>query len=420
MQSQGMEPSLDEFSEVTRTGSDQRVEMQDLTYDEIVEIEDRHTSGASVKRPIALERGLGSTVWDSAGKAYLDFTSGQGVANVGHNHPFVVQAIKDQLDKLLVCADAFYHSERAQLLDELLSITPADISQAFLANSGAEAVETAFKLARVLTGKTGIIALKRAFHGRTTGALAATWNPRYKNGFHPLLPDVVHIGYDAVDDLDQALDGNTAAVIIELIQGEAGIWPLAPEMISAASRLCRERGALLIVDEIQTGFGRTGSMFAYEWADLVPDIMCLGKAIAGGLPMSAVLWRGSLGRFDPGTHGSTFGGFPLVSAAARAVLKVIHEEQLVQRSAQLGDYLLRGLTAIDSPLIRAIRGRGLMVGIDLRIKAAPVVRGLTEKGILVLRSGSTIIRLLPPLVVTKEEIDRLVSAIDEILKDIVK
>ena len=394
------------------------VEEIDLTYAEITELEDRHASGASVKRPISITRGLASTVWDIAGKAYLDFTAGQGVANVGHNHPVVVHAIKEQLKRITVCTDAFYQAERALLLGELSRLAAADIKRVFLANSGAEAVETAIKLARALTGRTGIIALEKSFHGRTTGALAATWNPKYKNGFHPLLPDVFHIGNDNIGELESALDSNTAAVMIELIQGESGNWPLDPTMISAARRLCSERGTLLIVDEIQTGFGRTGSMFAYEWADIVPDILCLGKAIAGGLPMSAVLWRDSIGRFDPGMHGSTFGGFPLVCTAARAVLKVMDEEQLAARAEDLGNYLLSSLAAIDAPLIRGIRGRGLMVGIDLRVRATPVIRGLAEKGMLVLRSGSTIIRLLPPLVITKDEINRMVSALDEVLREI--
>jgi acetylornithine/LysW-gamma-L-lysine aminotransferase len=391
---------------------------QTVTNDTIIAAEDAHTSGAYPKRPVALIRGRGARVWDADGCEYIDCAAGHGVANVGHCHPAVTAAIQEQAALLVTAPETFYNDRRAALLDGLTAHTPGDLNRVFLCNSGAEAVEGALKAARLFTGRTGIVAAMRGFHGRTMGALSATWNKAYREPFDPLVPGVTHVPFDNLDALDGAINEDTAAVLVEIVQGEGGVRPASEGYFTALADLCRARGALLIVDEVQTGLGRTGRWFACEHAGVVPDILCLGKALGGGVPMGAVVWRDGLGELPAGSHGSTFGGNPLACAASLAVLCVLDEEDLPARAAELGGRLLADLRALDSPVIREVRGLGLMVGVDLRVRVTPVLKSLMARGVLALPAGSTVLRLLPPLVIEEADLWTVVTAIEEALDEL--
>lgn len=380
-------------------------------------IESTHTSGVYAKRDLVIVRGQGATLWDEQGNQYIDCVGGQGAANLGHAHPAVVAAINEQATRLISCPEMFYNDTRAALLEKLAALAPAGMSRAFLCNSGTEAVEAAFKFARYSTGRRKIIAAMRGFHGRSMGALSATWNKKYREPFMPLVPDFEHVPYNNLEKLDSALDNETAAVILEVIQGEGGVHPGERAYLQGAQQLCQERGALLIIDEIQTGFGRTGKMFALEHHNLQPDLLCVAKSMAGGLPMGAVLLGGRVGELSPGIHGSTFGGNPLAAAASLAALQALDDQQLAQRAAQLGAYLLDEIRTIESPLIREVRGLGLMIGIELKQKVAPYLQALTERGVLALPAGLTVIRLLPPLVITQAQVDQVIAALGEVLND---
>jgi acetylornithine/LysW-gamma-L-lysine aminotransferase len=383
----------------------------------ILELEDRHTSGAYPKRPLALVRGLGSQVRDAEGRTYLDMTSGQGVVLLGHCHRRVVEAVQRQVERLITCPEIFYNDQRALLAERLSKHTPEGLTRFFFCNSGTEAVEGALKLARLVTKRKGIIAARRGFHGRTMGALSATWNPKYREPFQPLIPEVVHIPYNDLDAAELAIDNSTAAVVLEVIQGEGGVYPGTPEFLNGVRNLCTDRGALLMIDEVQTGLGRTGTWFACQGIDLEPDVLCLGKGIAGGLPMGAICWRESLGVMQEGSHGSTLGGNPLACAAALATLDVLAEDDLPARAKELGGRLLDDLRSLDQTMIRDIRGRGLMIGIDLRKRVTPFLKGLMARGVLALPAGPTVLRLLPPLVVRQDELDLVLRALTQTLEE---
>jgi acetylornithine/LysW-gamma-L-lysine aminotransferase len=388
-----------------------------MTNNQSIQItENLYTSGVYAKRDLVIVRGQGATLWDNQGREYIDCVGAQGVANLGHAHPVVTEAIAQQAQTLISCPEMFYNDKRAQLLERLISLAPEGMNRVFLINSGTETVEAAFKFARVSTKRTKIIAAMRGFHGRTFGALSATWNKKYRQPFEPLVPDFQHVPYNNLDKLAKALDEQTAAVILEVVQGEGGVYPGSQEYLLGAQKLCRECSAMLILDEIQTGFGRTGKMFALEHFGLQPDLLCLAKSIAGGVPMGALLIGERVDELSTGIHGSTFGGNPLAAAAALAALDVLEKEQLPQRAADLGAYLLDKLTQIESPLIRQVRGLGLMIGIEIKQKVAPYLQALTEQGVLALPAGLTVIRLLPPLVISREQIDQVVTALQEVLR----
>ena len=382
---------------------------------QIMALEAAHTSGVYPKRPLAIVRGQGARLWDAEGNEYIDCAGGQGAANLGHAHPAIVEAIGRQAAQLITCPEIFYNDRRAELLAALTDAAPAGLTRAFLCNSGTEAVEAAIKFARLSTRRIGIVAAMRGFHGRTMGALSATWNKDYRQPFAPLVPGFVHVPYNDLMALDANVCDDTAAVILEVVQGEGGVHPADPAFLAGAQTLCRERGALLIVDEIQTGYGRTGRLFAGEHYGVEPDLMTVAKSMAGGLPMGACLIGPRVGALAPMSHGSTFGGNPLACAAALATLEVMRTEDLPGRAARLGDHLLARLRALKSPSIREVRGLGLMVGIDLKIKVTPVLQKLQALGILALPAGSTVLRLLPPLVIAQEDLDRVVDAIETAL-----
>lgn len=380
---------------------------------DIFTTEDEHGSGVYAKRQIAILRGQGALLYDEQGREYIDCVGGQGVANLGHCHPRVVEAVREQAGKLITCPEMFYNDQRAALLRRLCAL--AGLPRAFLCNSGTEAVEAAIKFARASTGRTEVVAAMRGFHGRTYGALSATWNKKYRTPFEPLVPGFAHTPFNDIEKLAAAVSSETAAVLLEVVQGEGGVYLANAEFLQAAQQICRDSGALLIIDEVQTGFGRTGKMFAYQHFDLQPDMVCVAKSLAGGIPMGAVLISERVGELPTGSHGSTFGGNPLVCAAALATLDALEGERLPEQAADLGAYLLERLGRLDSPLVREVRGLGLIVGIEIKQKVAPYLQALMERGVLALPAGLTVIRLLPPLVIRKDQLDQVVAALGDVL-----
>jgi acetylornithine/LysW-gamma-L-lysine aminotransferase len=384
--------------------------------DAIIAVETAHTSGAYFKRPIALVRGQGARVWDADGREYIDCIAGHGVVSVGHSRPEVTAAINKQAATLVTCSEILHNDQRAALLAELTARTPGGLKRVFLCNSGAEAVEGAIKIARLLTGRAGVVATMRGFHGRTFGALSATWNEKYRQPFVPLVPGFSHVPFNDLDAMAKAITDQTAAVLVEIVQGEGGVRPGDAGYFQGLRHLCTERGALLIADEVQTGLGRTGRWFAYEHVGIVPDILCLGKSLGGGLPMGAVLWHETLGILPNGTHGSTFGGNPLACAASRAVLRTVADGDLPARAGRLGTKFMAGLRAIQSPLVREVRGWGLMIGVELRQRVAPILKELMERGVLALPAGPTVLRFLPPLVIEEAELEVVLKTVRGILE----
>lgn len=375
--------------------------------------------GTTARRgDVVLARGEGCWVWDADGNRYLDMTAAQGVAMLGHSHPAQVEAITAQAQRLIACPNFFYNDVRAEFAQALVEVLPAHLGHAFLANSGAEAIDGALKFARLATGRTGIVAAMRSFHGRTVGALSVTWEPKYRKPFMPLL-DVDHVPYNNIEKLDAAVTDATAAVILEPVQGEGGVNLGDPEFLRAAQQLCRERGALLIIDEIQTGFGRTGRWFGFEHAGLEPDIICLAKGLGAGFPMGAIAYTGQVREaLYPGAHGTTFGGNPLAAAAGLAAIRTYRDAGLIEQAAARGKYLATQLEAAlaDCVLVREIRALGLMVGIELRQKVGPYLKQLMEtEQVIALPAGSNVLRLLPPLIISEEEIDMAVGAIRNVV-----
>ncbi len=380
---------------------------------DIFATEDRYTSGLYTKRPIAILRGEGARLWDSEGRQYIDCVGGQGAANIGHANPLVAQAIAEQAQRLISCPEMFYNDRRAELEERLCQVS--GYPRVFLCNSGTEANEAAIKFARLTTGRTEIIAFKRAFHGRTFGALSATWEKKYREPFEPLVPGFTHLTYNDAEALQAAVNEQTAAVLLEVVQGEGGVHPASAGFLQTAQQVCRQHGALLIVDEVQTGFGRTGKLFAFQHYNLQPDLVCLAKSIAGGMPMGAVLIGERVGSLPPQTHGSTFGGNPLACAAALASLTFLLENHLPERAAELGAWFIEQLRQIESPLIREVRGLGLMAGIELKQKVTPYLQALMNEGVLALPAGLTVMRFLPPLVIEKSDLERVVEAVQVVL-----
>ena len=349
-----------------------------------------------------MKRGRGARVVDVDGNEYIDCVAGQGSGVVGHCHPQISAAVAEQLGELTLCTEAFHHPRRAELQRRLVERATPGIERVYLCNSGAEAAEAALKFARIATGRTGFIAAMRGFHGRTLGALSATFEKSYREPFEPLVPGFQHVPYGDLGALDQAIGEDTAGVMLEVVQGEGGVRPATTEYLRAAQELCRSRGALLIADEVQTGCGRTGRFLACEHHGLEPDLITLAKSLGGGLPIGAVLIGQRVGPLPPRTHGSTFGGNPLSCAAALAVMDVV-EEALLARSRRLGTQALERWRRLDAPMVREVRGLGLMLGIELKTKVTPLLQKLTECGVLALPAGPTVLRFLPPLVIEDDD-----------------
>ncbi|GIV89417.1 MAG: acetylornithine aminotransferase [Chloroflexus sp.] len=385
-----------------------------LTNAEIIAQEAQYTSGLYPKRPLAIVRGEGARLYDAEGRMYIDCVGGQGAANLGHCHPAIVAALREQSERLISCPEIFPNDVRAAYLSELAAALPFP-ARIFLCNSGTEAVEAALKFARLLTGRPGIIATMRGFHGRTMGALSATWESKYREPFLPLVPEFSHVPYGNLDALREAIGPQTAAVLIEPVQGEGGVRPAPPGYLAGVAEICAANGSLVLVDEVQTGFGRTGKLFAIEHDGIVPDMLILAKSIAAGIPMGAVAIHERFGPLPPGSHGSTFGGNPLACAAARAALRVYREERIPEQAAVKGAWLMQALRELKLPTVREIRGLGLLVGLELKNRSQPAIAALIEHGVLALPAGPNVLRLLPPLVIQMEELEQVVRAIDAVL-----
>jgi acetylornithine/LysW-gamma-L-lysine aminotransferase len=367
-------------------------------------------------RGLNLVRGEGSYLWDDKDRRYLDLMTNYGVNLLGHAHAAVTEAIKSQVSLLTNAHQSFDTPARQDFLDALGVLLPPPLSRISFGNSGAEAIEAALKFARVATGRIGIIATHRAYHGRTFGALSATSDAKYRDPFAPMLEGVRHIPFDDLDALDRVLDDSVAAVIVEPIQGEGGIRVPADGYLKGIRERCDARGILLICDEIQTGF-RTGSPFAFSREEIVPDILCLSKSIANGLPIGVTVTTEAVSdRVPKGSHGSTFAGNPLVCAAGAATLRVLADETLHARAAQAGARFQQRVRDLRLPQIREVRGRGLMLAVELKKPATPVIKAMQERGVLALPAGGTVIRFLPSVLVEDAQLDEGIDALAEGLR----
>ena len=384
----------------------------DSIVNDLIAREQQYAFEVYPKRDIAITRGEGAILWDANNKAYIDCTAGIGVANVGHANPAVVHAIKEQGARLISCPGIFYNDVRAALMKRLVEIAPDSIEKAFLCNSGTEAMEAAIKFARLTTGKNGFISIMRGFHGRSLGALSATF--KYRQEFEPLIPGHQFVPLNNLTKLVDAMQADTAAVIIELVQGEGGVRPADFDYIKQLRGLCRENNVLLIVDEVQTGFGRTGEMFACQAYDIEPDIMTLAKGIAGGVPMGATLCGKQI-TSALGKHGSTFGGNPLACAAAIATIDYLIDHDLAAQARQLGAAFKQRFLCSKPLLVREVRQIGLMIGIELKTKARPYLQQLMDQNVLALPAGPTVIRLLPPLVITEKQLQQACDTLIDVL-----
>ena len=367
------------------------------------------------EKPIRIDRGEGAYLYDTNGNEYLDFGASYACTPVGHCHPEVVDAATTQLEDLFYVQASYPHAARTALYEQLADVAPVDVDNVWLCNSGTEANEAALKFARHATGRSKVVATKRGFHGRTMGALAATWKDKYKEGFGPLAGDFEFVEYGDSEAMAEAVDDDTAAVIIEPLQGEGGINPVPKEYLQSVRVQTATSGAALILDEIQTGLGRTGELWAADKYDVVPDVLTTAKGLASGLPMGATLCRDWIAE-DPGNHGSTFSGGPVVSAAAGATLDVLQRESLPAHAAEVGAYI-RG--EIDDRLgddVREVRGHGLMIGIEVKRGSNRLLRDLAlNHDVLALPAGRTVLRLLPPLTIEREHADAFVDALEAVL-----
>ena len=379
------------------------------------EIEARHGSGVYGSRGLCIVRGQGASVWDARGHEYIDCTSMYGTAILGHAHPDISRALSEQSGRLIACFGSWANDQRSELY-ETLANRLAPLGRFFLCNSGTEAIEAAIKAARASTKRSGIVALSGGFHGRTLGALSLASRPAYRTPFEPLIPHVAHVAAGDLGQLDAALDDSTAALVLETVQGEGGVRPLDPSYLRDAARLCRDRGVLLVIDEVQTGCGRTGRWFGFQHAGLEPDMVCLAKGLGNGFPIGVLATGPRVGPLPQGTHGSTFGGNPLACAAALATLHVIDRDDLVERARDLGAWALDRLRGWTHPKIRAVRGQGLMLAVELRERSLPHIRTLQERGILALAAGPTVIRFLPPLTIERDPLTRALDALEEVIR----
>ena len=375
--------------------------------------------GALYQRfPVTIEKGVGAHVWDVNGKEYIDCMGGYGVAIVGHQNKRVVKAIKEQVDKIITVHSSLYNKTREEFLKTLISLAPKGLTQVHLNNSGAEAIEAAIKFARKFTGKKGMVAMKGSYHGKTLGALSLTFNPKYKKAFEPLVEKVSFASFGDIESLRSTIDEDTAFVILEPIQGESGIIVAPDGFLQEVRKVCDEKGILLIFDEIQAGLGRTGRLWACDHWNTAPDILCLAKGIAGGVPMGATLVRPDiLASMSKGEHSATFGGNPLSCAAGIATLHALTQDGLIENAEKMGKLFREGLEKLKEKhtIIREIRGKGLMIGVELKFDVKDVLMNLMKEGVLMLYSGRNILRILPPLVITKEDITKVLETLDVVL-----
>ena len=387
---------------------------------EIIDSENRLMANVFARKPVVITHGKGVLVWDVNGKEYVDCTASYGVAFLGHSHPKIVQAICNQAEKLISCHAGFYNDKRTEFLQKLTAITPKGLDKAFLSNSGAESVECAIKLARKFSGKPEIIAVMGAFHGKTMGALSATWDKKYREPFQPLVPEIKHIPPDNLEKAREAITEKTAAFLVEPIRGEGGIRVPPDGYLQGLRELCSQKNVLLMFDEVQTGFGRTGKLFASEHWGVVPDVMCLGKPLAGGLPLGVTVAKEHvMSSFKVGDHSTTYSGNPLVCAAGCAAIDVLLEEKLAERAAELGGYFKTKLVELQGKhkAVKEVRGLGLMLGVEMKFDVLNIILSAMKRGVLVLDAGRNVVRFLPPAVIERKQIDKVVSVLDAILEE---
>jgi len=380
--------------------------------------EDQYLGNLYQRFPITIEKGLGSHVWDTDNKEYIDCMGGYGVALVGHRNERVVNAIKNQLEKIITVHSSLYSKTREEFLENLMKIAPKGLSQVHLNNSGAESIEAAIKFARKFTGKKGMVAMNGSYHGKSLGALSLTFNPKYRKSFQPLVDKVSFSPYGNIDELQNTIDNDTAFIILEPIQGESGIHVPPDGFLQKVRKICDENEILLIFDEIQSGLGRTGRMWASEHWETSPDILCLAKGIAGGVPMGATLVRPDiLSVMNKGEHSSTFGGNPLSCSAGTATIQALTQDGLIDNAEKMGQQFRQGLDTLKSKhnIIREVRGKGLMIGIELKFEVKDILLEGIKKGVLLLYSGRNILRLLPPLVITDDDVTNSLKILDELL-----
>ena len=382
---------------------------------ELIEIEDNYFINTFTRQPIVLDHGEGVNVWDIDGNKYIDMFAGIAVNALGHNHPKLVKAIQEQAEKLIHISSIYYNEPALIYAKKLIELTSFD--RIFYSNSGAEANEGAIKLAVKYTGKSEVISTVESFHGRTVMTLAATGHEHYHEPFKAILPKgFINVPYNDIDAIKDAITENTAAIIVEPIQGEGGVNVPDIGYLKEIEKICNEKDIVFIVDEVQTGFGRCGTLFAHELFDVKPDIMTMAKGIGGGVPMGGILATEKVASaFVPGDHGTTFGGGPLVCAAANAVLDEILAENILDNVNEVGDYFVEELKKLDKEIIADVRGKGLMVGLELTEPGAEYVDKLREKGFLINCTADKVLRFVPPLIITKEDIDEFVKALDETL-----
>lgn len=390
-----------------------------MNTEEIIALDKEYVMQTYGRQPLALKEGKGAVVWDVEGRPYIDCVAGIAVNNVGHAHPNVAEAISKQAHKLIHTSNIYYTEEQVRLAELLVKVSPHQ--KAFFCNSGAEANEGAIKLARKYTGKGEIIAMENSFHGRTITTITATGQHKYKKNFGPLTPGFKHVPYGDVEAVREAITHKTAAVLIEPIQGEGGIIIPPEGYLEELKKVCHENDVLLIFDEVQTGFGRTGEMFASQTFKVAPDITTLAKAIAGGFPMGAVLASEEVGNaFEPGDHAATFGGGPLACAAALASIQTIQDEGLLAQSRSRGECFKTQLKDLfqEYGMVEDVRGRGMMLGMEMGMPCASMVDEMRQQGVLVNCTAGNVLRFVPPLVITTEQINEVTDSLDEVLRRI--
>ena len=387
--------------------------------EEVKKLDEKYVIHTYKRIPLVLVKGKGTRVWDSEGKEYLDFVAGIAVNGLGHCHPRVVKAIQEQVAQLIHISNLYYIEPQVKLAKLLAEISFGDKS--FFCNSGAEAVEAAIKLSRKY-GKGEryeIICMEGSFHGRTLATLTATGQEKYRKGYAPLAPGFKIVPFDDLEKAKEAISSRTVAIMLESIQGEGGINVAGDDYLKGIRRLCDENDLLLILDEIQCGMGRTGKLFSYEHYGIEPDIMTLAKSLGGGFPIGAMITKDKIAScFSPGDHASTFGGNPLACSAACAAIEAILEEKLIEKAAQVGDYFIEKLKELKKKysFIKDVRGKGLMIGVELEFEGKDIVTKCQEKGILINCTVDKILRFVPPLIVTQEEVDRVITVLDEIFQ----
>lgn len=396
-----------------------------MNTDQLKNLSDQYIASTYSRFPVVIVKGYGCKVWDSEGKEYLDFVGGLAVCNLGHCHPNIVRAIKEQAERLIHVSNLYYTEPQAKLAKLLTENSFAD--RVFFCNSGAEANEAAIKLARKYArerrghGRFEIITMINSFHGRTMAAITATGQEKFHKGFEPLLPGFKYVPFNDLEAVEEAIDGSTCAVMIEPIQGEGGVNCPSDSYLKDLREICDKHGLLLIFDEVQVGIGRTGTLFAYEGYDVQPDIITLAKGLAGGLPVGAMLAKEEIVRsFSPGSHASTFGGNPVVAASALATLNTILNDGTLKNCVEVGNYLFEELNRLkqEYSFIKDLRGKGLLLGMELEFDGGDIVKGCLEKGVLINCTMGTTLRFLPPLIVTQGEVDTMIQLLDDVFSEI--